>query len=147
MAYAPCRLLAILLTRILLIVINWGDAVPIETRVLAVTWCRYLVLVETKQYCLISHKYCGWWWWNAGSEAPIMAKPKNVLFIMFNQLRWDYLICCGHPDLHTPNIDKLADKACGLIVPISSRRYVLHQGYRPTRGAMCTVEQPHLSGP
>ena len=39
-----------------------------------------------------------------------MAKPKNVLFIMFDQLRWDYLSCYGHPDLHTPNIDKLADK-------------------------------------
>ena len=76
-----------------------------------------------------------------------MAKPKNVLFFMFDQLFWEYLNCYGHPDLHTPNIDKLADKACGLIVPISSRSYVLHQGYRPTRGAMCTVEQPHLNVP
>jgi len=34
--------------------------------------------------------------------------PKNVLFIMFDQLRWDYLSCAGHPHLHTPNIDALA---------------------------------------
>lgn len=33
---------------------------------------------------------------------------KNVLFIMCDQLRWDYLSCAGHPTLHTPNIDRLA---------------------------------------
>ena len=33
---------------------------------------------------------------------------KNVLFIMCDQLRWDYLSCTGHPHLHTPNIDALA---------------------------------------
>jgi len=37
-----------------------------------------------------------------------MARPKNILFIMFDQLRWDYLSCYGHPHLHTPNIDRLA---------------------------------------
>ncbi|CAD0186731.1 Arylsulfatase [Ruegeria sp. THAF57] len=37
-----------------------------------------------------------------------MAKAKNILFIMFDQLRWDYLSCYGHPHLHTPNIDRLA---------------------------------------
>ncbi|MCA0872934.1 sulfatase-like hydrolase/transferase [Seohaeicola saemankumensis] len=35
-------------------------------------------------------------------------KAKNILFIMFDQLRWDYLSCYGHPHLHTPNIDRLA---------------------------------------
>ena len=29
---------------------------------------------------------------------------------MFDQLRWDYLSCYGHPHLHTPNIDRLAAK-------------------------------------
>ncbi len=36
-----------------------------------------------------------------------MAK-KNVLFIMCDQLRFDYLSCAGHPYLKTPNIDALA---------------------------------------
>ncbi len=39
-----------------------------------------------------------------------MAKPKNILFIMFDQLRWDYLSSYGHPHLQTPNIDRLAQK-------------------------------------
>ncbi len=34
--------------------------------------------------------------------------PKNVLFIMCDQLRYDYLGCAGHPHLKTPNIDALA---------------------------------------
>ena len=39
-----------------------------------------------------------------------MGRAKNILFIMFDQLRWDYLSCAGHPHLHTPNIDALAEE-------------------------------------
>ncbi len=39
-----------------------------------------------------------------------MRKARNILFIMFDQLRWDYLSCYGHPHLHTPNIDRLTEK-------------------------------------
>lgn len=37
-----------------------------------------------------------------------MGRPRNILFIMADQLRWDYLSCYGHPTLKTPNIDALA---------------------------------------
>ena len=37
-----------------------------------------------------------------------MRNFRNILFIMCDQLRWDYLSCYGHPKLHTPNIDALA---------------------------------------
>ncbi len=33
---------------------------------------------------------------------------KNILFIMCDQLRYDYLGCTGHPHIRTPNIDRLA---------------------------------------
>ncbi|MGB1285309.1 MAG: sulfatase-like hydrolase/transferase, partial [Aggregatilineales bacterium] len=33
---------------------------------------------------------------------------KNILFIMCDQLRADYLSCYGHPGLHTPHIDAIA---------------------------------------
>ena len=36
------------------------------------------------------------------------ARIKNILFIMCDQLRWDYLSCYGHPTLKTPHIDGLA---------------------------------------
>mgnify|MGYP003681877119 CR=1 FL=1 len=38
-----------------------------------------------------------------------MTKPtKNILFIMYDQLRHDYLSCAGHKTLHTPHMDRLA---------------------------------------
>ncbi|HZK92319.1 MAG TPA: alkaline phosphatase family protein [Stellaceae bacterium] len=37
-----------------------------------------------------------------------MPAGKNILFIMCDQLRFDYLGCYGHPHLRTPNIDALA---------------------------------------
>lgn len=37
-----------------------------------------------------------------------MSRSRNVLFIMCDQLRFDYLSCAGHKTLHTPNIDKIA---------------------------------------
>jgi len=39
-----------------------------------------------------------------------MTKRPNVLWIMADQLRFDYLSCYGHPHLHTPNIDALAKR-------------------------------------
>lgn len=39
-----------------------------------------------------------------------MTARRNILFIMCDQLRWDYLSCAGHKTLHTPNIDRLADR-------------------------------------
>ena len=32
----------------------------------------------------------------------------NILFIMYDQLRFDYLSCAGHPYLPTPNFDRVA---------------------------------------
>lgn len=37
-------------------------------------------------------------------------EPKNVLFIMLDQMRWDYLSCYGSSPVATPNIDALAQR-------------------------------------
>ena len=37
-----------------------------------------------------------------------MTERPNILFIMYDQLRWDYLSCAGHPHLDTPNFDRVA---------------------------------------
>lgn len=39
-----------------------------------------------------------------------MTSPRNLLFIMCDQLRQDYLSCYGHQTLETPNIDALASR-------------------------------------
>jgi arylsulfatase A-like enzyme len=40
----------------------------------------------------------------------VSRQVKNILFIMCDQLRFDYLSCAGHPTLQTPNIDALAKR-------------------------------------
>ena len=35
-------------------------------------------------------------------------KIRNILFVMYDQLRFDYLGCGGHPHLKTPNFDRVA---------------------------------------
>jgi arylsulfatase A-like enzyme len=37
-----------------------------------------------------------------------MTKVKNILFVMYDQLRADYLGCYGHPSIETPHMDGLA---------------------------------------
>lgn len=39
-----------------------------------------------------------------------MKKAKNVLWIMADQLRWDYLSCFGADHIDTPHLDRLAEK-------------------------------------
>ena len=39
-----------------------------------------------------------------------MGQVKNILFIMADQLRADYLGCYGHPSIETPTIDALAKR-------------------------------------
>lgn len=53
---------------------------------------------------------------------------KNVLFIMCDQLRADYLGCTGHPTIRTPNIDALAARGVTF-----SRSYVQSPICGPSR--------------
>ncbi len=62
-----------------------------------------------------------------------MSKIRNILFIMADQLRWDYLSCYGHPHLHTPNIDRLADKGVRF-----DRAYVQSPVCGPSRASFYT---------
>ena len=39
-----------------------------------------------------------------------MSRVRNILFVMCDQLRADYLSCMGHPTLETPYIDGLAGR-------------------------------------
>ncbi|GLQ06949.1 alkaline phosphatase family protein [Sneathiella chinensis] len=39
-----------------------------------------------------------------------MGTVRNILFIMCDQLRYDYLGCTGHPGIRTPHIDALAKR-------------------------------------
>lgn len=62
-----------------------------------------------------------------------MKKIKNILFVMADQLRADYLSCYGHPTLHTPNIDALAARGVRF-----SRAYVQAPVCGPSRMSFYT---------
>lgn len=62
-----------------------------------------------------------------------MAHVKNILFIMADQLRWDYLSCYGHPHLDTPHIDRLAAKSVRF-----DRAYVQSPVCGPSRASFYT---------
>jgi len=70
-----------------------------------------------------------------------MAETKNVLFIMCDQLRWDYLSCYGHPHLHTPNIDRLASRGVRF-----DRAYVQSPICGPSRMSCYTGRYPISHG-
>ena len=63
--------------------------------------------------------------------------PRNILFIMCDQLRWDYLSCYGHKTLHTPNIDSWPNVAYGSTTPTARPLYAGHRARAFTVAATC----------
>jgi len=65
----------------------------------------------------------------------------NILFIMVDQLRFDYLGCTGHPSIKTPNIDALAAKGISF-----SQAYVQAPLCGPSRMSTYTGRYCHSHG-
>lgn len=79
-----------------------------------------------------------------------MRKARNILFIMCDQLRWDYLSCYGHPHLKTPHIDRLAargvrfDRAYVQSPVCGASRMSTYTGrYVHSHGASWACNDPH----
>ncbi|MBR9763843.1 MAG: sulfatase-like hydrolase/transferase, partial [Rhodobacteraceae bacterium] len=70
-----------------------------------------------------------------------MSKARNILFVMFDQLRWDYLSCYGHPTLKTPHIDRLAARGLRF-----TRAYVQAPLCGPSRMSTYTGRYVHSHG-
>ena len=66
---------------------------------------------------------------------------RNILFIMCDQLRWDYLSCAGHPHLQTPHIDALARRGVRF-----SRAYVQSPVCGASRMSFYTGRYVHSHG-
>ena len=65
----------------------------------------------------------------------------NILFIMVDQLRYDYLGCTGHPSIKTPNIDALAKQGVNF-----NRCYVQAPICGPSRMSTYTGRYCHSHG-
>jgi arylsulfatase A-like enzyme len=70
-----------------------------------------------------------------------MARAKNIIWIMCDQLRHDYLGCTGHPTLKTPNIDALAKRGVRF-----TRAYVQSPICGPSRMSFYTGRYMHSHG-
>ncbi len=77
--------------------------------------------------------------------------PRNILFIMCDQLRWDYLSCYGHLKLHTPNIDSLAQNGvrfanayCQSALCAPSRASFLTGRYMSSHGVMANADSTRV---
>ncbi|WP_280514007.1 sulfatase-like hydrolase/transferase [Stappia taiwanensis] len=71
-----------------------------------------------------------------------MTRPaRNILFIMFDQLRFDYLSCAGHPALETPHMDALAARGVRF-----TRAYVQSPICGPSRMSFYTGRYVHSHG-
>ncbi|MEZ5657280.1 MAG: sulfatase-like hydrolase/transferase [Burkholderiaceae bacterium] len=66
---------------------------------------------------------------------------KRILFIMMDQLRWDYLSCYGHPSLQTPNLDALAARGVRF-----SRAYTQGTSCGNSRASIYTGRYPRSHG-
>ncbi|MDO9525880.1 MAG: sulfatase-like hydrolase/transferase [Gemmobacter sp.] len=70
-----------------------------------------------------------------------MAEVRNILFIMYDQLRHDYLGCAGHPTIRTPNFDRFAAKSTRF-----SRAYVQSPVCGASRMSFYTGRYVHSHG-
>jgi len=77
---------------------------------------------------------------------------KNILFVLCDQLRWDYLSCYGHPTLETPNIDWLAENGirfdrayCQAPVCGPSRACISTGRYMSSQGAMWNTDPTSIA--
>ncbi len=68
-------------------------------------------------------------------------RVRNILFIMCDQLRRDHLSCYGHPTLHTPNLDGLAQRGV-----IFDRAFINSPVCGPSRMSYYTGRYVHAHG-
>jgi len=70
----------------------------------------------------------------------VMSRP-NILLLYTDQQRWDALGANGNPDIHTPNLDRLAREGVNF-----DRCFVQHPKCMPSRASTLTGQYPSTLG-
>ena len=73
--------------------------------------------------------------------APLAKKPPNILFLLSDDHRWDFLSCLGHPFVETPRLDRLADEGI-----LFSNAFVTTSLCSPSRASFLTGQYAHTHG-
>jgi N-acetylglucosamine-6-sulfatase len=71
---------------------------------------------------------------------PARVMP-NVLFILLDDMRWDYMGCAGHPVVRTPALDRLAREGARF-----TNAFVCLSLCSPSRASFLTGVYPHIHG-
>ncbi len=72
---------------------------------------------------------------------PQSQQPPNIVFILADDHRWDYLGAMGHPFIETPNIDRIAEEGV-----LFENAFVTSSLCSPSRASFLTGQQPQLHG-
>jgi arylsulfatase A-like enzyme len=67
--------------------------------------------------------------------------PPNIIFILCDNQRWDFMGCAGHPFLQTPNMDRLAAEGV-----LFSNAFVTTSLCSPSRASFLTGQYAHTHG-
>ena len=70
-----------------------------------------------------------------------MPDQPNILFIITDQQYAGAMSCAGNPDVHTPNMDSLAESGVRF-----TRAYCTHPLCGPQRASFMTGTFPHING-
>lgn len=67
--------------------------------------------------------------------------PPNIILIIADDMNWDDCGAYGHPNIQTPNIDKLAEEGMRF-----DRAYITASSCSPSRASMIMGRYPHNTG-
>jgi N-acetylglucosamine-6-sulfatase len=68
-------------------------------------------------------------------------RPPNIVFILSDNQRWDFMSCAGHPFVQTPNMDRLASEGI-----LFSNAFVTTSLCSPSRASFLTGQYAHTHG-
>jgi N-acetylglucosamine-6-sulfatase len=72
---------------------------------------------------------------------PLHDERPNIIFILCDEQRWDFMRCAGHPFLETPNMDRLAREGI-----LFSNAFVTTSLCSPSRASFLTGQYAHTHG-
>jgi N-acetylglucosamine-6-sulfatase len=81
--------------------------------------------------------------WAGSSPGEVHGKsqPPNIVFILSDNQRWDFMGCAGHPFVVTPHLDRLASEGI-----LFSNAFVTTSLCSPSRASFLTGQYAHTHG-